>query len=228
MRSPTRPAPATPPYLPHLPRLGTAFFTTTLLTTALLTVALLLTGCGIAPTGYVQAGAPAQGIRQPGTDTYTARIFFLSPLGVHAAARPADGPVGPQEALDLLVKGPTAAEQARGLVSVVPPMPGRLTAVASTGAVSVHLPLPVARMEAAAVHQIACTAAHAAIPGGRPATEVDVRMYEPASGERPWTVRCSSNGIALPTAGPDTGQSPAPKASQAPAPTPSPPLPSTP
>lgn len=201
MRSPTRATPATAPasYL-------------ALFVTILLVPALFLTGCGIAPTGYVQAGAPAQGIRQPGTDTYTARIFFLSPLGIHAAARPADGPVGPQEALDLLMKGPTAAEKARGLVSVVPPMPGRLTAVSATGAVSVHLPTPVSRMEAAAIHQIACTAAHAAIPGGRPATQVDVRMYEPESQGRPWTVRCSSNGLALPAAGSDTGQSPTPEA----------------
>ncbi|MFH8343464.1 hypothetical protein [Streptomyces sp. NPDC018045] len=190
MRSPTRAAPATASYL--------ALFAATLLV-----LALFLTGCGIAPTGYVQAGAPAQGVRQPGTHTYTARIFFLSPLGVHAAARPADGPVGPQEALDLLVKGPTEAERARGLVSVVPPMPGRLTAVPATGAVNVHLPTPVARLEAAATHQIACTAAHADIPGGRPATQVDVRMYEPMSRDRPWTVRCSSNGIALPATGPD-------------------------
>ncbi|WP_050507205.1 hypothetical protein [Streptomyces rimosus] len=175
-----------------------------------LLLALLLTGCGISPTGYVQAGAPAQGIPQPGTATYTARIFFLSPLGIHAAARPADGPVGPQEALDLLVKGPTEAERARGLVSVVPQMPGRLTAVPANGAVSVHLPVPVARMEAAAVHQIACTAANAAIPGGRPATEVDVRMYEPGSGGEPWTVRCSSNGIAFPATGPEGSRTSAP------------------
>ncbi|WP_206502100.1 hypothetical protein [Streptomyces chrestomyceticus] len=200
MRSPTRAAATAPAsYL-------------ALFVTILLVPALFLTGCGIAPTGYVQAGAPAQGIRQPGTDTYTARIFFLSPLGIHAAARPADGPVGPQEALDLLMKGPTAAEKARGLVSVVPPMPGRLTAVPATGAVSVHLPTPVSRMEAAAIHQIACTAAHAAIPGGRPATQVDVRMYEPESQGRPWTVRCSSNGLALPAAGPDTGQNTTPEA----------------
>ncbi|MEU7185816.1 hypothetical protein [Streptomyces sp. NPDC045369] len=202
MRSPTRAAPASSVIASYL----------VLFVTVLLVPALFLTGCGIAPTGYVQAGAPAQGIRQPGTDTYTARIFFLSPLGIHAAARPADGPVGPQEALDLLMKGPTPAEQARGLVSVVPPMPGRLTAVPETGAVSVHLPTPVARMEAAAIHQIACTAAHAALPGGRPATQVDVRVYEPESQGRPWTVRCSGNGLALPTAGPDTRQNPTPKA----------------
>ncbi|MFH8406045.1 hypothetical protein ACH4FX_14880 [Streptomyces sp. NPDC018019] len=212
MRSPARPTPLTR-FTP-----ATATTCTTLCTAVLLFLpflGLLLTGCGITPTGYVQAGAPAQGIRQPGTDTYTARIFFVSPLGIRAAARPADGPVGPQEALDLLVSGPTAAERARGLVSVVPPMPGRLTAVPATGAVSVHLPTPVARMEAAAIHQIACTAANADIPGGRPATQVDVRIYEPAGRGEPWTVRCSSSGIAFPAA---TG----PEGSRTPAPTPAP------
>ncbi|MFH8747148.1 hypothetical protein ACH4GK_07905 [Streptomyces rimosus] len=212
MRSPIRPTRAAPSTRTKRTTLRTALslalFPSFLL--ALLLLALLLTGCGISPTGYVQAGAPAQGIRQPGTATYTARIFFLSPLGIHAAARPADGPVGPQEALDLLVKGPTEAERARGLVSVVPQMPGRLTAVPANGAVSVYLPMPVARMEAAAVHQIACTAGNAALPGGRPATEVDVRMYEPGSGGEPWTVRCSSNGIALPATGPEGSRTPAP------------------
>ncbi|WP_234440480.1 hypothetical protein [Streptomyces rimosus] len=210
MRSPIRAARTAPSTTPLL--------YTAALSALLLFLALLLTGCGISSTGYVQAGAPAQGIRQPGTATYTARIFFVSPLGIHAAARPADGPVGPQEALDLLVKGPTEAERARGLVSVVPPMPGRLTAVPANGAVSVHLPVPVSRMEAAAVHQIACTAANAAIPGGRPATEVDVRMYEPGSGGEPWTVRCSSNGIALPATGPEGFRTPAPGGSRTPAP----------
>ncbi|MGW7553385.1 hypothetical protein [Streptomyces rimosus] len=207
MRSPIRPTRTAPSTRTKSTTLRTAL-SLALFPSLLLT--LLLTGCGISPTGYVQAGTPAQGIRQPGTATYTARIFFLSPLGIHAAARPADGPVGPQEALDLLVKGPTEAERARGLVSVVPPMPGRLTAVPANGAVSVYLPMAVARMEAAAVHQIACTAANAAIPGGRPATEVDVRMYEPGSGGKPWTVRCSSNGIALPVTGPEGSRTPAP------------------
>ncbi|MFI0257565.1 hypothetical protein ACH4OW_00775 [Streptomyces sp. NPDC017056] len=194
--SPTRPTPSAALYL--------ALFTAT---AALLLS--LLAGCGITPTGYVQAGAPAQGVPQPGSSAYTARIFFLSPVGIHAAARPADGPVAPQEALDMLVKGPTAAERARGLVSALPPLPGRLTAVPASGAVSVFLPVPVSRMEATAVHQIACTAANADLPGDRPATEVDVRMYEPASRSTPWTLRCSSNGIALPTAVPDSSAPPA-------------------
>ncbi|MFF4405678.1 hypothetical protein ACFY2W_33415 [Streptomyces sp. NPDC001262] len=155
-----------------------------------------LPGCGIAPTGLVRAGEPATGIQEPGGSYTTARIFFLSPVGIQAVSRHERTPAGPQRAMDLLLAGPTPAERARGLITEVPGTIGPVRATAATGAVDVDLPVPVSELQPAAVSQIACTAAHSAVPGGRPATEVDVRVHE--QGGPPWTLRCSDSGNAFP------------------------------
>ncbi|MFI1019085.1 GerMN domain-containing protein [Streptomyces sp. NPDC020965] len=166
--------------------------------TALLIAA--ATGCGISTTGPVQAGAPATGIPQPGTQTNSVRIYFTDPYGPRAITRPTDQPLDPQHALDLLLKGPTPAERERGLTTQVPPPTGRLTATTTTGTVDISLPFEVASdLDVTAVSQIVCTAAHARIPGDRPATQVDIRIHENnIRSAKPWTVRCGPNGNAMP------------------------------
>ncbi|MEU5974438.1 GerMN domain-containing protein [Streptomyces sp. NPDC047315] len=159
------------------------------------------TGCGISATGPVRAGAPASGIPQPGTTNSSVRIYFADPYGVRAVTRPTDRPLDPQQALDLLLKGPTAAERERGLTTQVPPTVGRLTATTTTGTVDVSIPLQVATgdLDFTVVSQIVCTAAHAQVPGDRPATQVHIRIHESNLGpEEPWTVRCGPNGTATP------------------------------
>ncbi|WP_225882061.1 hypothetical protein [Streptomyces aureocirculatus] len=172
---------------------------------AVLAVCVLLlgavTGCGISPSGPVRAGAPASGVQKPGTDRHYVRLYFAGPYGIRAVSRPADEALGPQRALELLLKGPTRAERERGLVSQVPPMGGELTAAVSEGAVDVSVPVAVntGELDVTAVSQIACTAAHARVPGGRAATEVDIRIHENnIRSERPWTIRCNRNGNAVP------------------------------
>ncbi|MGW2226860.1 hypothetical protein [Streptomyces formicae] len=169
----------------------------------ILVLALLLsaavTGCGISATGPQQAGAPASGIQRPGTSAEYARLYFVGPYGLRSASRPTDRPLGPQQALDLLLEGPTGAERERGLISEVPPMHGRLSATAATDAVDVYLPLTIRDLQVAAVSQLACTAAHADVPGSGPPTEVKVRFHENLGGsDSPWTVRCDASGNALP------------------------------
>ncbi|ANW17020.1 GerMN domain-containing protein [Streptomyces clavuligerus] len=159
------------------------------------------TGCGISATGPVQAGAPASGIPQPGTENSSVRIYFSSPYGPRAVTRPTDRALDPQQALDLLLKGPTPAERERGLATQVPSMGGRLTATTTTGTVDVSIPLQVAAddLDVTAVSQIVCTAAHAQVPGDRPATQVHIRIHENnIRTENPWTVRCGPNGTATP------------------------------
>ncbi|MFF4737184.1 hypothetical protein ACFY2W_15090 [Streptomyces sp. NPDC001262] len=68
----------------------------------------------------------------------------------------------------------------------------------------VHVPVTVAsgELDVTAISQIVCTAAHADVPGGRPATEVDVRIHENIAAPGAWTLRCSPNGTALPVTAP--------------------------
>lgn len=160
--------------------------------------------CGIDTTGPVRAGPPASGIPRPGTRAQSTQLYFAGPYGLHAVFRPTGRRLGPQQALDLLLKGPTDAERQRGLVSQVPAMAGQVTATAATGAVDVFVPVAVAtgELDVTAVGQLACTAAHAEVPGGRPATRVDIRIHEDYTrSERPWTVRCGPNGNVSPVTG---------------------------
>ncbi|MBT3153594.1 GerMN domain-containing protein [Streptomyces sp. CHD11] len=164
-----------------------------------LLVVTAVAGCGITPSGPARAGDPASGIQRPGAEDRSVRLYFTGPYGIRAVSRLTDRPLGPQEALDLLLEGPTAAERERGLTSEVPDMKGQLTATAAGGVVDLRIPAAVGtgELDVAAVSQLACTAAHADVPGGRAAGEVDVRIYENLAGP-PWTVRCGSAGNAVP------------------------------
>ncbi|MDQ0949912.1 hypothetical protein QFZ24_003835 [Streptomyces phaeochromogenes] len=160
-----------------------------------------VSGCGINPSGPVHAGAPASGVQRPGTEARLVRLYFAGPDGIRAVSRPVDRPLGPQQALDLLLEGPTSAESGRGLTSQVPPIAGRLTATTADGAVDIHVPVKVSTgdLDVTAVSQLACTAAHSEVPGDEPPTRIHIRIHE--SGTRssnPWTVRCGSNGNATP------------------------------
>lgn len=163
--------------------------------------ALAAGGCGITPTGPTPAGAPASGIHRPGTEARTVQLYFAGPYGLRAVNRPTDRPLSPQHALDLLLEGPNPAERERGLITQVPPMAGQLTATATEGAVDLYVPHTVSSgdLDVTAVAQLACTAAHAHIPGNRPAPQVDIRIHEKLAPSRtPWTVRCGANGTVTP------------------------------
>ncbi|MFI6048920.1 hypothetical protein ACIBCO_02390 [Streptomyces violascens] len=173
---------------------------------AVLTLA--LAGCGIGTTGPAPAGPPASGLREPGSVAAYAQLYFVSPVGVQAVARRVNSPASPQQALDLLLAGPDAAERARGLITEVPPMPGRPTATAQSGAVDLYLPVPVARMNGGGlgVTQLICTAANAEVPGGKQPPDVDVRVHE-ADTPGIWTVRCNAAGNVIPVPNPSQGGS---------------------
>ncbi|WP_399880989.1 hypothetical protein ACGH7X_02170 [Streptomyces sp. BBFR51] len=167
-------------------------------------VAVAVAGCGIGPTGPVHAGAPASGVQRPGGEARTARLYFAGPYGVQSVTRSVDRPPSPQQALELLLEGPTPAERERGLTTRVPPMDGQLTATASDGAVDVVVPVQVStgELDVTAVGQLACTAAHADVPGDSPATRVDIRIHENLNRSRtPWTVRCGPGGNVTPVTG---------------------------
>lgn len=163
-------------------------------------VVALSAGCGVGSTGPAPAGGPATGLRAgPGADY--ARLYFTGRYGIQAVTREVGAPVTPQQALDLLLKGPDTAERARGLGTDVPPGEGRPTAQAADGAVDLRLPVSVADTSGGGlgVSQIVCTAVNAEVPGGKEPTDVVARVYEPGY-TTAWTVRCDASGNVVPVA----------------------------
>ncbi|GHC87235.1 lipoprotein [Streptomyces flavofungini] len=164
----------------------------------------LSAGCGVGSTGPVRAGAPASGLREPGSAGHFVQLYFVSPYGIQAVTRETDTSATPQQALDLLLKGPDAAERARGLITEVPPIHGRLLARVADGAVDLRLPVPVAQTTGGGglgLSQIICTAANARVADGRQPPDVDVRVYEEGY-DAPWTVRCNAAGNVVPVSEP--------------------------
>ncbi|CAL9289136.1 hypothetical protein ABZ568_34290 [Streptomyces olindensis] len=174
------------------------------LTCLVAVVGVLSAGCGIGSTGPVRAGAPASGLREPGSSHHYARLYFVGPYGIQAVTREVDAPPTPQKALDLLLRGPDAAERARGLSTEVPPLDGGLVAQGADGAVDVRLPVTVANMTRGGglgLSQVICTAAGAQASDSGRSPEVDVRVYEEGY-ETPWTVRCDAAGDVVPVPAP--------------------------
>ncbi|MCX5203190.1 hypothetical protein OG897_17270 [Streptomyces sp. NBC_00237] len=129
------------------------------------------------------------------------RLYFSGSNGIRAVTRPTGRPLSPQHALDLLLEGPAPAERQRGLITRIPPMGGQLTATARAGAVEVFVPVSVSTgdFDINAVSQIACTAAHAQVPGAKSPTRIDIRIHENlVRSPTPWTVRCGPNNNAVP------------------------------
>ncbi|MFJ9407871.1 hypothetical protein [Streptomyces sp. NPDC101393] len=133
-------------------------------------------GCGIAPTDVIDAGAPAVGVKAPGQPEADVQLFFYGPSGLRSATRPAKAPVDPEHAIELLMRGPNHAERQRGLSSVLPEFPGRLTADAAEGAVVIGLPMNAKLLDSASLNQLVCTAANARVPGNKPPGQVAVTL----------------------------------------------------
>ncbi len=129
----------------------------------------VLTGCGIRPTGVVDAGEPARGPIPEATEAIGetggiqaakpgAELYFVTGDTVQAVFRP-DLPQGnPDIALLFLLKGPTGDELRSGYATDLPP---DLTALQlgrrSPDTVSVVMNLDPNRLSSLAVLQITCT-----------------------------------------------------------------------
>lgn len=135
-----------------------------------------LAGCGIAPTDVIDAGEPATGVKSPGQPEADVLLFFYGPNGLRSATRPAKEPADPEQAIQLLRMGPNHAERMRGLSSVLPKFPGRLTADTSNGSVVITLPMNAKLLDSASLNQLVCTAANARVPGNKPPGRVPVTL----------------------------------------------------
>ncbi|GII91892.1 hypothetical protein [Sinosporangium siamense] len=123
-------------------------------------------GCGIQPTGVVDAGEHPWGAAS-GT-----RLYFVSAGRLSTAGRPGRG-VGPAEAVKLVLRGPSRAERERGLTGAVPA--GVTVKVAAEGE-SVTL-TPDRALSRLAEGQLVCTAAEAQAAGrGVPLSSVKVTV----------------------------------------------------
>ncbi|MER5969698.1 hypothetical protein ABT112_08165 [Streptomyces sp. NPDC002055] len=75
---------------------------------------LVLAGCGIQPTGVIDAGEPATGL------TRGMRVYFASDQGLRGVPRPETELRSVGDPLKLLAAGPTEEEQRTGLTNLVP------------------------------------------------------------------------------------------------------------
>lgn len=74
----------------------------------------LLTGCGVRPTGIVDAGEPATGL------TKGLRIYFVSETGLlEGVTRPDEAVREPAAVIKLLMSGPDESERRSGLTTLV-------------------------------------------------------------------------------------------------------------
>ena len=73
-----------------------------------------LTSCGIPTTGVVQAGGPASGLAP------TVRVYFVTNGTLIAVRRRFTSAVGVEEAVQLLLQGPTLPERFKGVTTRLP------------------------------------------------------------------------------------------------------------
>ncbi|GAA2895336.1 MULTISPECIES: hypothetical protein [Streptomyces] len=73
-----------------------------------------LASCGIPATGVVEAGGPAGGV------VPTVRVYFVADGKPAPVSRRVVTPIGAASAVEVLLQGPTAEEQAVGLKSLLP------------------------------------------------------------------------------------------------------------
>ncbi|NUQ96790.1 MAG: GerMN domain-containing protein [Streptomyces sp.] len=132
-----------------------------------------LTSCGIPTTGVVEAGGPASGV------TPTLRVYFVAGGTLRGVDRSLAGPVDVESAVRVLLKGPTRAEQAEGLYTVLPPeasMMSRVTVTSRDSRVTIRLSAVPGDSGDLAAAQLICT------------TVAAQRVITPGAGPEPVTV----------------------------------------
>ncbi len=112
-----------------------------------------LVGCGVQPTGVVEAGEPASGL------TRGMRLYFASDAGLRAVPLLDREVGGLDAAMKLLAEGPTAAERREGLTTLLH-APGGYTVTGGGDRVTVELEGPYwAEARDQVTGQLVCTLA---------------------------------------------------------------------
>lgn len=130
-----------------------------------LTAALTLAGCGVPPSGVIQAGEPASGMFSPSPQVLAPTVvslYFLRDGDLTAYPRKVDRPADVRAVVGLLFGGPTRTEAATATTEL-PRLPDRPdVTVDGDNTLSVRLPEGVAPLGHPAMLQLACTAAEVA------------------------------------------------------------------
>ena len=131
---------------------------------------LVVTGCGVRPSGIVEAGPPP-------ADTNTRPILvFVSQTGGLQQVRRAQENRKPSvaDALELLFAGPTELEREDGLHTALPPITGPVEFTVA-GQVAT-LPIAVTALSEQAQDQIVCTVLSTLLIGGQRHLVPQVRL----------------------------------------------------
>ncbi|MFI9723452.1 hypothetical protein ACIHFE_28005 [Streptomyces sp. NPDC052396] len=134
-----------------------------------------LAGCGVDRTDAIDFGRPATGVKRPGAPVNQVRLYWAYPGGVFGVSRTTAGRLGAEDAVPLLLAGPSEAERLRGFYSEVPKT-GPVSVVTSGDRVLIRMTADPTRFTPNARVQLVCTAAHSAMPGNPPAGEVKVTL----------------------------------------------------
>ena len=131
----------------------------------------LLAGCGVQPTGVVNAGDAPRGIRGFG------RLYFVRDATVLPVLRqlPRE-PATINELLTLLAAGPSSGEQAAGLRTKVPPGLKPLGSFATGSGLVILADAPGLDRSDVALQQISCTLAGGLTGGDRAKLRGEIQM----------------------------------------------------
>jgi hypothetical protein len=113
----------------------------------------LLGGCGVRPTGVVDAGEPARGL----ADQSVLRLYFVDGRQVRPVPR-GDAPTGdPALALKLLMAGPDEREIRAGFSTDIPDGMGVLDLRVTDRSITITVDVDTEAMSELALTQIGCT-----------------------------------------------------------------------
>lgn len=188
-----------------------------------LTAAVALAGCGVPPSGVIEAGEPAHGPAAPSTapsSPATVSLYFLHDgvltayprrlgkardTGGHGdtGAGGAGGADGLETVVRLLFAGPTATEATTATTQLPRLTHASRMSTGEDGVLSVHLPDATAPLSRKAVLQLACTVAQAsprttptkADPPTEPTATTSGIVHVLGNG---WTVTPSQDACPLP------------------------------
>ena len=124
----------------------------------------LLGGCGVRPTGVIDAGEPARGL----ADQSVLRLYFVDGRQVRPVPR-GNAPTGdPGLALKLLLAGPDEREIRAGLHTDIPASMGVVDLRVIDRSITITVDVDVEALSALALVQIGCTLTAARPQTGRP------------------------------------------------------------